>query len=94
MHNSLNNKVPKSLKNSFTFMTESCPYTRSTIQNKMALPKVRTLAYGLNSIRYRSVAIWNVISNDFPMGCPHLISISLCKKQVTKSLIDGYNPSS
>ena len=94
VHNSLNNKVPKSLKNSFTFMTESCPYTRSTIQNKMALPKVRTLAYGLNSIRYRSVAMWNVISNDFPMGCPHLISISLCKKQVTKSLIDGYNPSS
>ena len=94
VHNSLNNKVPKPLRKSFTFMTENSSYTRSSTQNKMALPKARTLAYGLNSIKYRSVALWNVIANDFPLGSPHLKSISLCKKQFTKYLLDGYNPSS
>ena len=93
VHNSLNNEVPKPLNNSFTFMTKSCSYTRSTVQNKMALPKVRTMAYGLFSIKYCSSALWNVVANDFPLGSPHLISISVCKKQLTKYLIAGYNPS-
>ena len=92
VHNSLNNQVPEPLKDAFTFMTERCSATRSTVKNKLALPKVRTLPYGLNSIKYRSVAIWNVAANDFPLSSPHLKSISLCKKQFIKYLIDGYNP--
>ena len=91
VHNSLNKKVPKPLRNSFTFMTKNCSYTRSTILNKMALPKVRTMTYGLHSIKYRSAALWNVVANDFTLGSPHLISISVCKKQLKKYLIDGYN---
>ena len=92
VHNCLNNKIPEPLKESFTFMTESCSYTRSTIENKLALPKVRTLPYGLNSIKYRSVAVWNVVANEFPSRSPQLKSIPLCKKQFIKYLIDGYNP--
>ena len=90
--NSLNNQVPGPLKDSFTFMTERCSSTRSTVVNKLALPKVRTLTYGLNSIKHRSVAIWNVVANDFPLNSPHLKNILLCKKQFTKNLIDSYNP--
>ena len=91
VHNSLNNKLPKPLRNSFTFMAETFSNTRSTIQNKMALPKARTLTYGLHSISYCSAAMWNVIAKDFPLASPHLKSISLCKIQFRKDLIDSYN---
>ena len=94
VHNCLNNNIPKPLKNSFTLMTNSYANTRSRSQYKLALPKVRTLTFGLNSIKYRSASMWNFITTDFPLGSPHLNSISQCKNIITKNLINGYNTTS
>ena len=95
VHNSLNNNLPSPLKNSFKLNTENHSHTtRSTFQNKMALPEARTLIYGLNSIKYRSVAEWNLMVNDSILENLHLKSISVCKKTITNYLIDEYEPTS
>ena len=92
VHNSLNNKLPTPLNNAFTFISENhSQNTRASSQNKISLPNARTSLYGLNSIKYRSVAAWNNIVNDLPLESPHLKNVSLCKKQITKFIINSYN---
>ena len=44
------------------------------------LPKVRTQAYGINSIIYRSAATWNTVINEFSESKFHEQSKFICKK--------------
>ena len=82
VHNSLNDNLPLPLRNTFQVVADINSYnTRASDQHKIALPKVRTLYYGLNSIKYRSAAHWNLLVNDFPNLKFHTLSQKLCQKK-------------
>ena len=66
-------------------------WTRAAANQKIALPKVRTLDYGLNCIRYRSACDWNTLVNHFPKDKFQNLSKSTCQKKVKNILIEGYN---
>ena len=92
VHNSLKGYLPLPLKNSFNVAADTYSVnTRGASQYKILLPKARTQNYGINSIQYQSAAYWNIIVSTFPDEKFQLKSRSVCKKIVTKYLIDGYN---
>ena len=94
VHNALNGDLPVPLRNSFTIAADTFSYnTREASQSqyKMLLPKVRTQPYGINSVHYQSSGFWNIIACEFPDENLHHKSKYICKKKVTKYLIDQYN---
>ena len=92
VHNSLNDNLPLSLKNTFKITADKYVYnTRASAQHIIELPKVRTSYYGLYSIRYRSSAHWNLLVNDFPKENFHTLSRLVCQKRITKHLLAWYN---
>ena len=91
VHDSLGDTLPLSLQKSFTTAAETHTHeTRVSFQHNIILPKVRTLNYGLYSIKYRSAAHWNSIVNQFPKETFHNLSKSICIKKVKNILIEGY----
>ena len=92
VHNSLRGNIPVPLRNYFQISADTYQYdTRAAGQHKLVLPKVRTQPYGLNSIRYCSTAMWNNIVITFPNESFHLQSTYVCKKKITKHLMNGYH---
>ena len=82
---------PKALKNSFQITTDLYDHnTRASSQYKIALPKARTLNYGLHCIKYRGAAIWNSMVSIYPEEKFHDKSKKICKKIITKHFIENY----
>ena len=91
VHDSLFGILPKVLKNSFQIAADLYNHdTRAASQNKMVLPKARTQNYGINSIKYQSVAFWNTMVSVYPEEKFQLKSKSICKKNITKYFVDNY----
>ena len=91
VHNALKGDIPLPLNNYFQIAAESYPInTRGASQHKLLLPKARTQNYGINSIKYRSTAFWNYMVSLIPEEKFHLQSRYVCKKSITKYLIDTY----
>ena len=92
VHNSIKGNLPVALTNSFQVAADSYSHnTRGASQFKMALPKVRTLTYGINSIRYRSAADWNLMVSEFPDKTFQRQSKPICKKIIENYILDNYH---
>ena len=60
----INQSLPLSLKNLLTNENDLHNYsTRSSVNNQLALPQLKTINYGLHSIRYRTAKHWNSVQN-------------------------------
>ena len=79
----LNNFIPVSNVHSHN--------TRGALQHKMSVPKVNTQIYGIQSITFQSVNIWNYMVSKFVEKQLHLQSISLCKQVITNYFLDNYD---
>ena len=90
VHNSLNGSLPLPLLDCFEVASDTFN-SRGSLQSKIVLPKVRTVNYGLNSIRYRSASFWNLMVSKFPKEKFNDQSKYSCKKVLSKHLIDGYS---
>ncbi|MCH2405870.1 MAG: reverse transcriptase family protein, partial [Nitrosopumilus sp.] len=92
VHDSLNGNLPIALQDSFKLALDTHRHdTRGASQSKLMLPKARTQAYGINSIKYQSVAIWNIITCEIPDKKFLTLSKSTCKKLITNHILDKYN---
>ena len=91
VQNDLKGELPKPLLNTFKVIADIHTHnTRGSAQHKLSLPKVRTQAYGINSIIYRSTGIWNILASEFPNDKFHELSKPICKKLITRYLINKY----
>ena len=78
--------LPSPLLNTFIVV----PATPNSNQCGVELPKVRTQAYGINSITYRSAATWNTLINQFPECKFHEESKFICKRKITNHYLSKY----
>ena len=64
MLNVLNNEVPKALQELFKNIANQHYYNAKAVcHNEFNLPQVRSIHYGLQSIKYISAKVWNEIKN-------------------------------
>ena len=66
-YDSLNYRLPSVLHNIYNFSQNIHNYkTRNSLMLKLSLPKVETTAYGLYSIEYKCIKVWNKLIDEFP----------------------------
>ena len=91
VHDSLNCILPKALNNRFVFIMDQHNYnTRMSSQYQVKVPKVKTKAYGINSISFRSSHAWNFFQNKFSDMKLHNTSRVFCKKVITNYFLKTY----
>ena len=98
VHDSINRTLPEALQNSFQVASvihshDTRDSSQCNTQFKMSLPKARTQVFGVNSIRYQSVASWNVIMDKLPQEKLQVKKKLTCKQIIKKHLLDGYTQS-
>ena len=90
VYNSLGDNLPLPFKDFFTIAAETHSHETRLSQHSIVLPKVRTLNYGLHSIRYRAAAFWNLMKSHFPKENFQKMSKSKCLKKIKNFLFEGY----
>ena len=88
-HDSLNNNLPSSIKGQLS-VAKMGINTRNAIYHQLNRIRTKTILYGTNSIKSKSVDIWNFINERFHHLKLHEKSRASCKRLVTKILIDRY----
>jgi hypothetical protein len=67
IHQSVNNKLPSVLCNLFNVARiPQIVSTRGAAMGTLLKPSVKTIRYGLNSIKFRSICNWNNIQSSVP----------------------------
>ena len=88
-HDSINNLLPKSLCNKFTFLHENHSYcTRISHNNNISIPKPRTKTHGINSITFQAGTEWNFFMNRYNQLNKYCRSKSIFT--ITKYFLDSY----
>ena len=88
LHKILNNKVPKSVCETFAIMLHS-HNTRSN--NQIIIPQINTNFFGTYSIKYQCINTWNHFSNIFTSkNLQGLSSLSL-KLLIKNHLLNSYD---
>ena len=59
VYDRLNDKHPLVMKNIFNFLRKTHKYLTRNSEYRLKLPKVKTTTYGLNSIEYKCISVWN-----------------------------------
>ena len=78
IHQTLNHLSPTSVQNSLDLMYLNDSYiTRARSHEMLKIPKVKTVKYGIYSVRYQSVLHWNALQSYFKETS--LISLSSSK---------------
>ena len=88
-HDSLNNNLPSSLSDQLSFVNLNIN-TRSEMFLQLDRLRSNTILYGSNSIKSKSIHVWNFINKQFYLDKLHEQSKLFCKKFVKKFLIDRY----
>ena len=88
-HDSLNNNLPTSLTGQLSFV-DTVHNLRNENYLQLNRPNSKTILYGSRSIKSKSVDIWNFINMHSYDEKLNEKSRSVCKKIVTKFLIDRY----
>ena len=88
-HDSVNNNLPSSITGQLS-LVNTVHNTINEMYYQLDRPKSRTILYGTNSIKSKSVDIWNFINLQFYQENLHEKSRPFCKKLVTKFLIGRY----
>ena len=65
VYNNLQNKSPLVLHKVFNFVFITHNYNTRISDRMLSLPKVRTTTYGLNSMEYKCIALWNRLVSKF-----------------------------
>ena len=88
-HKILNSVCPENIQNIFQLSyLQHEHYTRGQRIKLLARPFIRTSSYGLNSIRYQSILIWNIIqANAYDVD---LSSISLKELKILVKIFNDY----
>jgi len=85
----INNILPETLCNTFTFLSHSHSYpTKSSNNFNISLPMIRTSTYGLKSITFQSGTEWNFFMNQFDQlqnACR-----GKCKAKIIEHFLDSY----
>jgi len=90
-HDSLNKRLPSTLNRLFTFVdTERVHNTRNDTLFQVNRLQSRTVLYGSNSIKSKSIDIWNYFNLHFKEKKLYLKSRSICKNFVTKVMMNKY----
>ena len=71
------------------FNTQYLHTTRSAINQSAFAPIVNTETHGINSIKYRSVEIWNKLQKTLPDDLLNLTR-TIAKEQITTTLRKSY----
>ena len=88
-HDSLNNNLPSSLIGRLS-LVNTVNNTRNEMYHQLDRIRTRTILYGTNSIKSKSVEVWNFINEHLHLEKLHEKSRLSCKKRVTKFLINRY----
>ena len=88
-HDSLNHNLPSSLTGKLS-LVDTAHNTRSELYIQLNRPSSKTITYGSQSIRSKSVDIWNYINKHSYQEKLGEKSRSSCKNFVKKFLIDRY----
>ena len=92
VYDSLNRRLPTALNNNFEPANQKHNYpTKFSLQHQIALCKVNTETYGLNSIKFKATSLWNSLVNKFQEKKFQNLKRTACKLFVTKCLNDAYN---
>ena len=89
VHDDLKGNLPLSLTGNFSFVN-TINNTRSEMYHQLDKQRTRTITYGTNSIKSRSVDIWNFFNELFHTDKLHEKSKKSCKKLLKKFFIDCY----
>ena len=88
-HDSLNNNLPSSLIGQLS-LVNTVKNTRNEMYHQLDRIRTKTILYGTNSIKSKSVDVWNFINEKvYPKKLQEKSKLS-CKKIVIKFLIDRY----
>ena len=88
-HDSLKNNLPSSLIGQLS-LVNTVNNTRSEMYYQLDRLRTKTILYGTNSIKSKSIDVWNFINKLFHVEKLHEKSRPYCKKFVKKYLIDCY----
>ena len=89
--NDVKGQLPTALCNTFKLSHNAHNYnTRGSAQFKMVVPAVKTLAYGIRSISFQAVQIWNYFMSKFQTMKLHEKSNSICKRVITEHFLESY----
>ena len=84
-------ELPDALSNTFQLVRHTHSYnTRSSLQNKVTIPAVRTTIYGIRSIKYQSCQIWNFLISKHRGDEMNKKSKSECKKIIRNYYLQLY----
>ena len=84
-------QLPTALSNTFTLAQNLHRYnTRGASQHKMVIPAVRTVVYGIRSIFYQAIQIWNFMMLKYHNIKIYEKSKSICKNIITKHFLETY----
>ena len=91
VYDSLKNNLPTIFNNKFTRVNKYHNYnTRNAIQNKVALPKIKTQIYGIKSIKFQCSSSWNFFIGKYPSKDLFDKTRSFCKTFITQNLLENY----
>ena len=90
-HDSLRNNLPSTLAGKIT-LVKTHNNTRNNNYHQLNRISTNTIIYGTNSIKSKSVDVWNFINKDYYHLNLHQKSRYSCKKFMTKFLFDRYEP--
>ena len=91
VHDYINNNLPLSFNDSFQLTKNIHSHsTCSATHYNHRPPIVNTNKYGLHSINYKSITIWNSVQNKYAIDKFHLRQKSLCKQKLTDYYIQSY----
>ena len=90
-HDNIKGNLPSSLYDSITLVdTRHLHNTRNSELNQLNVPTVRTLTSGINSIKSKSVNIWNEINKLFLAKQLIHQKRSFCKSFLKEYFLKGY----
>ena len=86
----LDNILPDTFSRYFTKVDETTShFTRNSINNYLSQPSVRTFRYGITSIRYQSIKIWNEFRKNTNQDL-QIMRRSTFKYYIKKKLLNNY----
>ena len=90
-YDSINCHLPSSLNKLFTFVEgDRAHNTRTETLFQLNRSQTRTILYGSNSIKSKSIDIWNYFNLHFKEKNLYMKSRSICKNSITMVMINRY----
>ena len=91
VHDHYHNNLPATFNNMFSYTKDLHSHnTRGSNQQHICFPRVNTQTYGINSIKYQSIKIWNTINKTLSIEQLPLKKKSHCKSIIIQHILNNY----